>query len=91
MIYLDGRTVIRSAVVSAVQNPDRKVMLVRFVSAASDQAIGDLANLRAGLIEAQLVKLGVEPSRIGRETRDVSTVPGMGEESQRVDVVLSPL
>ncbi len=48
----------------------------------------DLANLRASLIEAELVALEIEARRIVRETRDVATVPGMTEESQRVDIVV---
>jgi hypothetical protein len=48
----------------------------------------DLANLRVSLIESELVTLSIEAGRIGRETRDVASVPGMSEESQRVDIVL---
>jgi hypothetical protein len=48
----------------------------------------DLANLRASLIETELVALEIGAGRITRETRDISTVPGMAEESQRVDIVL---
>ena len=84
----DAQSVIRAAAVSALQNTDRDVLLVRYVGPNSPQAMTDLANLRAGLIEAALVKLDVPASRIQRETRDVATVPGMSEESQRVDIVL---
>ena len=88
MVDDDAKTVIRSAAGWAAQNPDRQVMLVRYVGPDSPAAMTDLANLRANLIEAELVALSVEASRIGRETRDVATVPGMARESQRVDIVL---
>ena len=88
MVDDDAKTVIRSAAAWARQNPDRDVLLVRYVSPASPSALADLANLRAGLIEKALVELEVSASRIKRETRDIATVPGMPEESQRVDIVL---
>lgn len=88
MIDDDARAVIRSAAGWARENPDRALALIRFVGPQSPQAMTDLANLRVSLIEAELVALDVASDRIVRETRDVSTVPGMPEESQRVDVVL---
>ena len=88
MIDDDAKTVIRSAAAWARENPDRDVLLVRYVGPGSPAAMLDLANLRAGLIEAELVALDVVPARIARETRDIASVPGMAEESQRVDIVL---
>ncbi len=88
MMDEDAKTVIRSAAAWAGQNADRQVLLVRYVAPDGLPAMLDLANLRAGLIEAELVALGVEAARIVRETRDVASVPGMGAESQRVDIVL---
>ena len=38
--------------------------------------------------EAELVSLGVAPERIRRTNRDVASIPGMGPESQRVDIVI---
>lgn len=84
----DARAVIRAAATWANENPDRGVLLVRYVAPTSPAAMLELANLRAGLIEAELVALNVRAGRITRETRDVATVPGMAEESQRVDIVL---
>jgi len=86
----DAKAVVRAAAGWAQQNTDRDVLIVRYVGPNSPQAMLDLANLRASLVEAELVTLEVEAARIGRETRDVSTVPGMAEESQRVDIVLKP-
>jgi len=88
MIDDDAKTVIRSAAAWARENPEREVTLVRYVGPGSPAAMLDLANLRAGLIEAELVALDVGGARIVRDTRDVATVPGMAAESQRVDIVL---
>lgn len=88
MIDDDARTVIRSAAAWALENPERDVVLVRYVGPGSPAAMLDLANLRAGLIEAELVALEIGADRISRETRDVASVPGMAEESQRVDIML---
>jgi len=90
MVDDDAKTVIRSAAAWARENAEAEVMLVRFVGPGSPSSMLDLANLRAGLIEAELVKLDIPPSRIRRETRDVACTPGMPEESQRVDIVLRP-
>lgn len=84
----DARAVIRSAASWARENPDRGVLLVRYVGPGSPQAMQDLANLRASLIEAELLTLEIEAGRIARETRDVANIPGMSEESQRVDIVI---
>lgn len=88
MIDDDARTVIRSAAGWARENPDRGVALVRYLGPGSPRAMQDLANLRASLIETELVALEIGAGRITRETRDIATVPGMAEESQRVDIVL---
>lgn len=88
MLDDDARSVIRSAAAWAQNNPERNVALVRYVRPGSPAALLDLANLRASLIEAELVSLNVAAGRIVRETQDVAGVPGMSDESQRVDVVV---
>jgi len=84
----DAKSVVRAAASWARENPDRVVMIVRYVGPNSPQAMVDLANLRASLVEAELVALAIDGGRIQRETRDIATVPGMSEESQRIDIVL---
>ena len=86
MLDDDAKTVIRSAAAWAMENPERGVALVRYYKPDAPPVIIDLANLRATLIEGELVTLGVDAGRMSRETRDIATVPGMTEESQRVDV-----
>ena len=88
MLDDDARTTIKSAAGWAEQNPDRPIAIIRFHKPDAPQSIVDLANLRATLIEAELATLGVGAGRIVRETRDIATVPGMTEESQRIDVLL---
>jgi hypothetical protein len=88
MLDHDARSVIRAAAVWAADSGDAAVVLAMYVGPGSAQALIDLANLRSTLIEAELTALGVAPSRIVRTTRDVATVPGMGVESQRVDIVM---
>ena len=88
MLDDDAKTVIRSAAAWSRQNAGHDVALVRYMAPFGVAAINDLANLRASLIEAQLVALEIPAERIVRETRDVATVPGMAEESQRVDIVV---
>lgn len=84
----DAKTVIRSAATWAKQNMEFEVLLVRYVGPDAPSALHDLANLRAGLIESELVTLQIAPGRIRRETRDVTAIPGMPEESQRVDILV---
>ncbi len=88
MLDDDARAVIRSAAGWAHDNPERNVSLVRYVRPGSPAAMLDLANLRASLIEAELVALQIAASRLVRETQDTASVPGMSDESQRVDIVL---
>ena len=84
----DAKTVIRSAANWAKENMAFQVILVRYAGPDSASALHDLANLRAGLIESELVGLSVAADRISRETRDITTIPGMPEESQRVDILI---
>jgi hypothetical protein len=86
----DARAVIRSAAGWAGQNAGSTVVLTRYVGAASAPGIAELANLRARLIEAELVRLGVAGERIEHETRDVASVPGMLEESQQINIAVRP-
>lgn len=86
MLDEDARAVVRAAATWAAANEGSGVVLTRFVSPGGAPALVSLAALRADLITTELVALGIAEDRIGRETRTVATVPGMGEESQRVDI-----
>ena len=56
------------AVDAAAARPDAVLAVIRHVPDAAPPMAGEMANLRAGLLEAQLAALGVAPSRMLRET-----------------------
>ena len=82
--------VIAAAAVQANQRPEATVTLAEYLDPAGPQAIADLSRLRAQLIEDQLAANGVPRERISRVRRGVGEVPGMAQESQRVDILLGP-
>jgi hypothetical protein len=84
----DAHSVIRASAVRAHECDSTDVILTTYIGPGSAQSLTDLAKLRCNLIEAELTGLGVSPARIVRVTRDVTTVPGMGEESQRIDIAI---
>ena len=84
----DALMTIRSAAGWAAQQEGYEVVLVRYVAVGAETGLAALADLRAGLVASQLEKQGIPKERIGREWRDVTSVPGMPEESQRIDIVL---
>lgn len=88
MLDPDALTVIASAAAWAVENPGAQVLVAEYLDPAGPRAIADLSRLRAGLIEDKLADAGVAQARIQRVTRDVSEVPGMAQESQRVDIIV---
>jgi hypothetical protein len=80
--------VIAAAAAQANRQPEAAVTLAEYLDPAGPSALADLSRLRAQLIEDQLAGHGVARERIGRTRRDVSEVPGMAQESQRVDILL---
>jgi hypothetical protein len=88
MLDEHAHAAIKAAAISATENADIGLVLTRFIGPESGPMLTSLAELRTDLIAAELVKLGISADRIGRETCDIAAVPGMGEESQRVDIGL---
>jgi hypothetical protein len=82
--------VIEAAATQANRQPEATVTLAEYLDPAGPQAIADLSRLRAQLIEDQLAGQGVARERISRVRRTVSEMPGMAQESQRVDILLGP-
>jgi hypothetical protein len=82
--------VIEAAAAQANRQPEATVTLAEYLDPAGPQAIADLSRLRAQLIEDQLAGQGVARERISRVRRAVTEVPGMAQESQRVDILLGP-
>jgi len=84
----DALSVIHSAAASAVEHPEAPLFLAEYLDPAGPPAIADLQRLRMNLIEERLVGQGVERTRLQRLTRSVADVPGMGQESQRVEIIV---
>ena len=82
--------VIEAAAAQANRQPEATITLAEYLDPAGPQAIADLSRLRAQLIEDQLAANGVPRERISRVRRAVGEVPGMAQESQRVDILLGP-
>jgi hypothetical protein len=86
----DAMTVVNAAASWAHDNPEMPVQLAEFIDPAGPASIADLARLRATLIEEALIKSGIDHARIGRVRRDVAEIPGMPQESQRIDIIVRP-
>jgi len=90
MLDNDALSVINAAAIQANRNPEAPVIVAEYLDPAGPQAIADLSRLRAQLIEDKLAESSVDRRRVTREKRKVSDVPGMTQESQRVDIVVRP-
>lgn len=88
MLDRDAETVIHAAASLALAQSDWPVVVTEYLDPVGPKAIADLSRLRMMLIEERLAIEGVSPHRIRRATRDTSSVPGMAQESQRVDIVV---
>lgn len=88
MLDADALTVIDAAAHWAQANPEAPVEVVEYVDEAGPPAIAALAGVRMHLVEERLAERGVDRARIRRIRRGIDTVPGMTQESQRVDVVV---
>lgn len=84
----DALRVIASAASWASQNPEAPVLLAEYLDPAGPPAMEGLSRLRAQLIEDKLAEQGLPRERIARVRRDIAEVPGMGQESQRLDIVV---
>ncbi len=90
MLDPDALAVIRGAANWLSQHPEVPVTLAEYIDPAGPKAMVDLSRLRAQLIEDKLVEFGIEGRQIARLRRSVSDVPGMAQESQRVDIIVTP-
>ena len=90
MLDHDAMAVIRAAANWWLQHPEAPVILAEYLDPAGPQSMVDLSRLRTQLIEEKLAESGVAPSQITRELRNVADVPGMAQESQRVDIIVRP-
>ena len=82
----DAMDVIRAAANWALQFEEAEVHLVSYASGQAGRAARDLSNLRCGVIEEELEKLGVAESRFVRIVQDLAALPDGSEEAQRIDI-----
>ncbi|HSU05902.1 MAG TPA: hypothetical protein VLI93_10035 [Acetobacteraceae bacterium] len=88
MLDQDALTVIGAAAGWAMQNPNARVVLAEYLDPDGPQAIADLSRLRMQLIEDKLAAAGITRARMHRTRRNISEVPGMSQESQRVEIIV---
>jgi outer membrane protein OmpA-like peptidoglycan-associated protein len=88
MLDTDALAVINAAAAWAEANPAAPVLIAEYLDAAGPPAIAALSGLRAQLIEDRLAECGLDRTRITRVRREITDVPGMAQESQRVDIVV---
>jgi hypothetical protein len=83
-------TLIRKFAARAGESASAEVVLVSYLAPDGGALQSDLANLRSALIEAELARLGVAPSRIVRASRPVTNTQAAVVETQRIDIRLRP-
>ncbi len=88
MLDGDAQTVIAAAANYAEREQGLPVVVTEYLDEGAPQALADLSNLRAHLIEEKLVEAGVVRGRLGRARRATGEVPGMAKESQRLDIII---
>jgi hypothetical protein len=91
MLDPDALAVIRAAADWCIQHPEVPVVLAEYLDPDGPQAMVDLSRLRAQLIEDKLAESGIERGQMSRLRRTVGEVPGMAQESQRVDIIVRPV
>jgi hypothetical protein len=88
MLDDDALAVIHGAATSALEHQDASLFIAEYLDPEGPSPIADLQRLRAHLIEEKLASHGVERTRLQRITRAVADVPGMGQESQRIEIIV---
>jgi hypothetical protein len=88
MLDADALAVIHAAALRAAEHPAAPVVLAQYLDEAGPTSVADLQRLRLSLVEERLETQGVDRARMQRMTRSVAEVPGMGQESQRIDVIV---
>jgi len=84
----DARRVIHAAAQLACVTPELPVQLTDYLEPGAQPAMEGLSSVRMQLIEDELGKAGVARARIVRVRRDVAELQAVGQESQRVDIVV---
>jgi hypothetical protein len=87
MLDQDAHTVIRAAAAQARDEAEWPVVIVEYLDDDAAAPLADLNRLRATLIEAQLVELGIERGRISRQRRPAAGL-ALAQDSQKLDIVV---
>ncbi len=88
MLDQDAQTVIAAAATFALSEQGLPVVVTEYLDDGAPQSLADLSRLRAHLIEEKLVEAGIHRGRLGRARRATGEVPGMAQESQRLDIII---
>jgi hypothetical protein len=78
--------IIRAVAVAAADNVEVDVLLVAYIRPDDSRSMTDLTNLRCGVVEDELSRLGVAPSRLVRQVRDPITDPHVKAGGERLDI-----
>ncbi|MEJ0045387.1 MAG: hypothetical protein WDN04_03990 [Rhodospirillales bacterium] len=76
------------AAARAVHGGSARLVLTEYVDDTAPAFAADLAKVRLGLIEQVLLSEGLPPGRLGRAQRDMAEAAAMGQDAQRVDLVI---
>ena len=90
MLDEDALAVIHAAARTAREHQDAPLFVAEYLDPEGPQAKAraNLQRLRADLVEEELVTAGVDRTRFQRIVRAVADVPGMAQESQRVEIIV---
>jgi hypothetical protein len=67
-----------------------RLVLTEFIDETGPAFAADLAKVRLGMIEQVLLREGVSPGRLARAQRDMAAAAAVGQDAQRVDIVIEP-
>ena len=84
----DALAVIHAAARTAREHATAPLFVAEYLDPAGPRSIADLQSLRANLVEEQLATEGVDRGRLQRIVRAVADVPGMAQESQRIEIIV---
>ncbi len=76
------------AAARAAHGGDGAVVLTEFIDDGSPGFAADLAKVRLGMIEQELVREGVSADRMKHAKRDMAAAAAVGQDAQRVDIVI---
>jgi hypothetical protein len=82
----DAMTSLQGAANLARRQPDKSLVMVCYAASDAPAMVATMTDLRCGLIQAQLVSLGIVAGRITRETHEAAKP----DQYDRIDLMISP-